>query len=143
MASFRVPYDTCALVPAPVRDLLLRVAEAGLVCASMSDDILDELERVLTLDFGVPVDRALRLRHAMERTFEDSVVERERYADRVGLADLPDADDEHVLAAARRVGAQAIVTMNSRGFPPTGSTASTSRSCTPTTFSSVRSTCSP
>jgi predicted nucleic acid-binding protein len=47
MASFRAVYDTCVLVPAALRDLLLRVAEAGLVRACMSDDILDELERVL------------------------------------------------------------------------------------------------
>lgn len=38
MASFQVVYDTCVLVPAPLRDLLLRVAEAGLVRAGMSDD---------------------------------------------------------------------------------------------------------
>ena len=58
-----------------------------------------------------------RLRKAVERTFEDSVIDRERYRDLVGLADLPDPDDEHVLAAARCVGAQAIVTMNLKDFP--------------------------
>ena len=117
MASFRVVYDTCVLVPAPVRDLLLRVAEAGLVRASMSDDILDELERVLTRDFEVPSDGAARLRRAVERTFDDNVIPRERYEDLVGLGGLPDADDEHVLAAARSVGAQVIVTMNLKDFP--------------------------
>jgi predicted nucleic acid-binding protein len=117
MASFRVVYDTCVLVPAPLRDLLLRVAEAGLVRAGMSDDILDELERVLVRDFEVPATSAARLRTAVERTFEDSVIEGERYRDMVGLADLPDPDDEHVLAAARSVGAQAIVTMNLKDFP--------------------------
>lgn len=117
MASFRVVYDTCVLVPAPLRDLLLRVAEAGLVRASMSDDILDELERVLVRDFSVPDELATRLRSAVERTFEDSVIERDRYSDLIGLADLPDEDDEHVLAAARSVGAQAIVTTNLKDFP--------------------------
>lgn len=117
MASFRVVYDTCVLVPAPVRDLLLRVAEAGLVRASMSVHILDELERVLVRDFDVPAERAARLRSAVERTFDDSVIPKERYEDLVGLAGLPDADDEHVLAAARSVGAQVIVTMNLKDFP--------------------------
>ncbi|MCA9610356.1 MAG: PIN domain-containing protein [Myxococcales bacterium] len=117
MASFRVVYDTCVLVPAPVRDLLLRVAEAGLVRASMSDDILDELERVLVRDFSVPRGGAVRLRQAIARTFEDGVVERGRYADLVGRAGLPDPDDEHVVATARAIGAQAIVTMNRKDFP--------------------------
>ncbi len=117
MGSFRAIYDTCVLVPAPLRDLLLRVAEAGLVRASMSDDILDELERVLVRDFAVPDAAATRLCSAVERTFEDSVTERDRYADLVGLAGLPDTDDEHVLALARSVGAQAIVTTNLKDFP--------------------------
>lgn len=117
MASFRVIYDTCVLVPAPLRDLLLRVAEAGLVRASMSDDILDELERVLVRDFAVPDEAARRLRSAVERSFEESVTKRERYADLVGLGGLPDEDDEHVLALARSVGAQAIVTTNLKDFP--------------------------
>jgi predicted nucleic acid-binding protein len=45
VGRFAVVFDANVLVPAPVRDLLLRVAEAGLVRAHMSDDILDEVER--------------------------------------------------------------------------------------------------
>lgn len=116
MAHFRVIYDTCVLVPAPLRDFLLRVAEAGLVRASMSEDILDELERVLREKFEVPPDRATRLRAAIERTFGDSVVIRPRYAD-IPPSGLPDLDDEHVLAVARSVSAQGIVTFNQRDFP--------------------------
>ena len=47
MARFSVLYDANVLVSAPVRDLCLRVAEAGFVRAYMSDDILDEVEHVL------------------------------------------------------------------------------------------------
>jgi hypothetical protein len=65
MANFGVIYDTCVLVPAPLRDLLLRIAEAGLVRASMSDDILDELERVIARGFQVPSEKASRLRSAI------------------------------------------------------------------------------
>lgn len=83
----------------------------------MSDDILDELERVLVRDLDVPGGAAKRLRGAVERSFPDSVVGRSRYVDLVGKAGLPDKDDEHVMAAARTVGAQVIVTSNLKDFP--------------------------
>ncbi len=117
MSSFRVVYDTCTLVPAPLRDLLLRVAEDGLVRASFGEGILDELERVLLRDFDVPAEAATRLRAAIERTFDDSVVGVLQYADLVGVTALPDKDDEHVVAAARCVGAKVIVTQNLKDFP--------------------------
>lgn len=47
MARFSVIYDANVLVPAPARDLLLRVAEDGLVRAHMSTDILDEVVRAV------------------------------------------------------------------------------------------------
>jgi len=40
-----VIYDACVLFPAPLRDLLLRLAERGLVRARWSDEILDEYFR--------------------------------------------------------------------------------------------------
>lgn len=40
-----VVYDACVLFPAPLRDLLMRVAHAGLVRARWSDNILDECFR--------------------------------------------------------------------------------------------------
>lgn len=39
------------------------------------------------------------------------------YANLVDGIDLPDADDKHVVAAAIRAGAQAIVTFNTKDFP--------------------------
>jgi len=118
MSSFQVVYDTCALIPAPLRDLLLRVAEAGLVRASLGEGVLDELERVLPREFErVSAKAATKLRGAIERTFDDCVVEAARYAELVGLAGLPDENDEHVVAAARCVGAELIVTQNLDDFP--------------------------
>lgn len=40
--AFTVGYDACALYPAPLRDLLVRVANTGLVRARWTDRILDE-----------------------------------------------------------------------------------------------------
>jgi hypothetical protein len=43
--AFVVVSDACVLYPAPLRDLLLRVARTGLVRARWSDAILDECFR--------------------------------------------------------------------------------------------------
>jgi hypothetical protein len=40
-----VIYDACVLHPAPLRDLLVRLARAGLVRARWTDTILDECFR--------------------------------------------------------------------------------------------------
>lgn len=116
MAGFSVVFDANVLIPAPVRDLLLRVAEAGLVRAHMSDDILDEVGRVLVETFRMPESKAQRLRGHLERAIDDGVLERSRYRD-LGPVGLPDPDDEHVMAAARAAGAQAIATLNLKDFP--------------------------
>lgn len=116
MARSTVVFDANVLIAAPVRDLLLRVAEAGLVRAQMSDDILDEVERVLVTTFNMPEDKAHRLREHLERALDDGVIARGRYGD-LRPVGLPDPDDEHVVAAARAAGAQAIVTLNLKDFP--------------------------
>ncbi len=43
--AFVIIYDACVLYPAPIRDLLLRIALSGLVRARWSDQILDETFR--------------------------------------------------------------------------------------------------
>ncbi len=43
--AFVVVYDACVLYPAAVRDLLIRIANTGVVRARWSDSILDECFR--------------------------------------------------------------------------------------------------
>jgi hypothetical protein len=43
--AFVVVYDACVLYPAPLRDLLVRIAQAGVVRARWTTDILDECFR--------------------------------------------------------------------------------------------------
>jgi len=43
--AFVVIYDACVLYPAPLRDLLMRLAVGGLVRARWTDQILDECFR--------------------------------------------------------------------------------------------------
>ena len=111
-----VVYDACVLHPAALRDLLMRLAIAGLVRAKWSERILDEWERsVLRVVEGVDPDALRRTRELMRKALPDAAIGAvDSLVDRF---DLPDPDDRHVLAAAVRSAAQAIVTFNLRDFP--------------------------
>lgn len=114
--AFVVVYDACVLYPAPLRDLLLRVARTGLVRARWSDAILDECFRSILENRPELKPEALdRTRALMKLAVPDCIVD--GYEDLVGGLALPDPDDRHVLAAAIRAGAQIIVTFNLKDFP--------------------------
>jgi predicted nucleic acid-binding protein len=113
---FTAVYDACALYPSTLRDLLIRVAQAGLVHAKWTERILDEVfaslsERRPDLDPA----RLARTRDLMTRALRDSLVI--HYEELIPALELPDPDDRHVLAAAIRSRAQLIVTHNLRDFP--------------------------
>ncbi|MCB9789012.1 MAG: PIN domain-containing protein [Deltaproteobacteria bacterium] len=114
--SFTVVYDACVLYPAPLRDLLLRLAETGVVRARWTEDILDEAFRsIATRRPDLSRDRLDRTRRMMCAAIDDCLVT--GYEGLADHADLPDPDDRHVLAAAVRCSAQNIVTMNLKDFP--------------------------
>ena len=114
--AFVVVYDACVLHPAPIRDLLVRIENTGIVRARWSERILDEcfysiLERRPDLSPGA----LSRTRELMCDAVPDCLVKGFEHLE-AGLQ-LPDAKDTHVLAAAIRAGAQAIVTFNLKDFP--------------------------
>lgn len=111
--SFVVLLDTNVLYPAHLRDTLLRLAERGLFVPRWSDEILEELDRNL-LKADIPAAAIKRLTHAMNGAFADAAVE--GYAGLVGSMTC-DERDRHVLAAAVRADADALVTFNLRDFP--------------------------
>ena len=105
--------DTCVLYPAHLRDTLLRLAERGLYRSLWSADIVDELRRNLVEDRFNPnaIDRLIGEMHT---AFPDAEV--------TGYQSLIDGltcdpKDRHVLAAAVRADAAAIVTFNIGDFP--------------------------
>jgi predicted nucleic acid-binding protein len=111
-----VLYDACVLHPAPLRDLLMRIAARRLVRARWTERILDEcfrsiLKRRPDLE---PRDLA-RTRALMVSAIPDCLVTGYEHLTE-GLV-LPDPDDRHVLAAAIHAGADLIVTFNLRDFP--------------------------
>ncbi len=110
-------YDACVLYPAPLRDLLVRVALAGLVRAHWTDQIHDEWTRnVLANRPELAASSIERSRRLMDAHVHDALVT--GYEDLVPALSLPDPDDRHVLAAAVRIKATAIVTFNLSDFPP-------------------------
>lgn len=112
--AFTVLYDTCALYPTTQRNLLIRLARTGLVRARWSAGILEELDRNLAKR-GIAGDKRERLFRLMKAAVRDCVVA--GYEPLVEGLKLPDPDDRHVLAAAIKANAQAIVTNNLTDFP--------------------------
>ncbi|MEZ4240519.1 MAG: PIN domain-containing protein [Myxococcota bacterium] len=114
--AFTVVYDANVLYPAPLRDLLVRLAMTGIVRAKWTDEILDEVFRNILLNRpDLTPEKLSRTRHLMNAAVRDVMVE--GYQPLVSALDLPDPDDRHVLAAAIHCGAQSIVTHNLKDFP--------------------------
>ncbi|MFG1910627.1 putative toxin-antitoxin system toxin component, PIN family [Kribbella sp. NPDC048928] len=114
--SFIVIYDANVLYPNSLRDLLIRVAQAGLVEAKWTDKILDETFRSLKrVRPDLDPAKLDRTRQLMNRAIRDVRVT--GYEPLIEVLDLPDPDDRHVLAAAVKARAQVIVTENLKDFP--------------------------
>jgi len=114
--AFVVVYDASVLYPSVLRDLLIRIAQSGLVQAKWTEGILDEMFAALRrqrpdLDSS-KLDRTRALMAAAVRDWKVS-----GYEDLVDSLKLPDPNDRHVLAAAIKAKAQVIVTSNTRDFP--------------------------
>jgi predicted nucleic acid-binding protein len=124
--------DACVLVPAPLGDTLLRLAEPPRLYQPLwSEEIIIEMKRALEKQIGLAPDKTAYLERELRRHFPDSWV--------TGFEPLVrkmtnDEKDRHVLAAAVRAGAQAIVTFNKRHFPPASSSQWNVEALGPATF---------
>ena len=109
-------YDANILYPAPLRDLFIRLAQAGLVRAKWTEIIHDEWSRnVLKDNPHLSEQRLARTRTLMNEAVRDCLVT--GYEELIDSLTLPDPDDRHVLAAAIRASAEVIVTYNLTDFP--------------------------
>lgn len=108
--------DTCVLAPMPLCDTLLRCAEEpALYRAAWSEETLEELRRTL-VKFGYKKSQAMRRIQNMREAFPDASVAVPTNLLQA-VPEIPDPEDKHVVAAAIRMHAQAIVTFNLRDFP--------------------------
>ncbi len=109
MSAVTAVLDACVLVPAPLRDTLLRASQKGLIQPFWSADILDEVERTLVRRGMTTEEQARRLMAVLRTSFPEAYVRNyRRHMRRLTNA----AGDRHVLAAAIAAGAQTIVTSN-------------------------------
>jgi predicted nucleic acid-binding protein len=116
MANFTAIYDACVLYPAPLRDLLLRLAMTELFRARWTDQIHDEwIGGVLRNRQDITAEQLDRTRQLMNQAVPDCLVT--GYEELIDNLSLPDPDDRHVLAAAIRCQAGVIVTFNLDDFP--------------------------
>lgn len=114
--AFVVVYDACVLHPAPLRDLLIRIAASGIVRARWTERILEEcVTSILERRPDLTRAKLNRTTTLMVQAVPDCMVH--GHETLIAGLDLPDENDRHVLAAAIRSGAQAIVTYNLRDFP--------------------------
>src|SRR5438034_8134783 len=93
--SFVVVYDACVLYPSTMRDLLIRIAQAGLVQAKWTEQILDEVFDSLQKDRpDLEPAKLDRTRVLMIRAVRDCLVT--GYEPLIPSVSLPDPDDRHV-----------------------------------------------
>lgn len=114
--------DTNVLWPSLQRDFLLSLAAEGLYRPLWSEAILDEIHEHEALKLvgrgASPAEAVAHTEHLIDRmrsAFDDAIVT--GWEPLEGTFDLPDPDDEHVVAAAVIGGAGVIVTDNLPDFP--------------------------
>jgi len=116
LSNFTVIYDACVLYPAPLRDLLMRLARTRRFRARWIAGIHKEwIDALLRERPDLERGQLERTAELMNKAVPGSLVT--GYESLIEGLVLPDPDDRHVLAAAIRCGAAAIITTNLRDFP--------------------------
>jgi predicted nucleic acid-binding protein len=115
--SYSAVLDACALVPMPLCDTLLRLAEEPALYQPLwSNQILVELGNTLEKSLNRSRFQRNRRLNAMREAFpEVAVIVAPELVEAVTC--IPDLNDRHVVAAAISGSADAIITFNIRHFP--------------------------
>src|ERR1035441_857285 len=114
-ADYRVVLDACVLIPMPLADTLLRMAEAPrLYLPHWSQAIMDEVTRNFIAKWDMAPEKARRRGPELRRHLPEAGVE---VYEPLIEAMTNDPGDRHVLAAAVRSHSDLIITYNRRHFP--------------------------
>lgn len=113
--SYTAILDASVLVPRFLSNFLLWLADVDLYRARWSEDIHSEWISGRAKRFGVPIEESKTRRQKMDEEFPHGLVC--DYQVLIEGLELPDPNDRHVLAAAIKCGANAIVTSNLKDFP--------------------------
>lgn len=114
-ARYTAILDACVLYPRLLRDVLLSLAHADLYTARWTLEIEKEWTTALLEQHPGMEASITRSVEAMREAVPDCLVS--DYEPFIKALDLPDPGDRHVLAAAIRGNADAIVTFNAKDFP--------------------------
>jgi hypothetical protein len=115
ISTFTVIFDADVLYGQRIKSLLMELAVSGLFRARWSADIHREWMEAVARNTGIAVAQLEATRRSTDASVLDALVT--GYEDLIPVLNLPDPNDRHVLAAAIRGGASAIVTFNIRHFP--------------------------
>lgn len=115
-SRFTAILDANVLYPQLIRDTLLSLAVANLYHARWSRTIHEEWTRNLAKDRPEWAAKLPAVVELMNASVPDCLVT--HYEKLVPSIELPDPDDRHVVAAAIVGHADAIVTFNTKDFPP-------------------------
>ncbi|MCB0307755.1 MAG: PIN domain-containing protein, partial [Bdellovibrionales bacterium] len=111
MAQYTALFDACVLYPMGLRDLLMELALTDTFRARWTNEILDEwVDAIHERRPDIPKQNLSKQRALMNDHVRDALIE--NYQDLIPTLSLPDPKDRHVLAAAIRGRADAIVTFN-------------------------------
>lgn len=113
--SLNVVLDACVLYPAPLRDFLLNIAEQQLIKPHWTDEINEEWVRSLLIKRKDLTREQLTTTVAyMNAAFPDANIVA---YNTILPINIPDKNDEHVVAAAIKNRAHLILTLNLKDFP--------------------------
>jgi predicted nucleic acid-binding protein len=93
----------------------MELAMSGLFRARWSAHIHDEWMKAVNEKYGIALEKLVTRRDCMNASVPDGCVA--GYEELIEPLKLPDPNDRHVLAAAIRCGASAIITFNEKDFP--------------------------
>jgi len=115
-SRFSAVLDANVIYPAPVRDLLLNLADLEIFSPKWSEIIHDEWIRNLLINRAdLSKSKLMRTVKFMDAAFPNAGVY--GFEEIMEDLELPDPDDRHVLATAIHANADAIITFNQKDFP--------------------------